>query len=68
MTGAEGINYVTVHIDDKKCERCYECIKACTNGALTLERGIYIHNAYGCAYCENCMDVCPNNAIEIREM
>ena len=37
MTGAEGVNFVTVRIDDKKCERCYECIRTCPNKALTLD-------------------------------
>ena len=68
MTGAEGINFMTVRIDDKKCERCYECIKACPNKALTLEHGIYCHNAYECSFDEYCMDVCPNEAIEILDM
>lgn len=68
MTGAEGINLVTVRIDDKKCQRCYECIRTCPTGALTLEKGIYTHNSYACSYCEVCMDVCPKEAIEILEM
>lgn len=68
MTGAEGVNFITVRIDDKKCKRCYECIRSCPNKALTLEHGIYCHNAYECAYCEVCMDVCEENAIEILEM
>lgn len=68
MTGAEGINLCTVKIDDKKCERCYECIRNCPTKALTLERGIYCHNAYSCSYCEVCMDVCPQEAIKILEM
>ena len=68
MTGAEGINFVTVRIDDKKCERCYECIKACPNKALTLEHGIYCHNAYECNYEKECEQACPENAITILEM
>ena len=68
MTGAEGINFITVRIDDKKCKRCYECISSCPNKALTLEHGIYCHNAYGCAYCEVCMDVCEEGALTILDM
>ena len=68
MTGAEGINFVTVRIDDEKCNRCYECIEVCTNKALTLDKGIFVHNAYQCAYCEVCMDVCTEEAITIKEM
>lgn len=68
MTGAEGINYVTVRIDDKKCDYCMECINTCPNDALTMEKGIFMHNAYSCAYCEVCMDVCDKEAIKILEM
>lgn len=68
MTGAEGINFVTVRIDDNKCTRCYECVNNCPTGALQLEQTIFIHNAYECAYDEYCMDLCPESAITIMEM
>jgi ferredoxin len=70
MTGAEGINYCTVKIDDKKCNYCLECINACTNKALTYDSTVkvFMHNAYECAYCEVCMDVCEQEAITILEM
>ena len=64
----QGINFITVRIDDSKCKRCYECIKSCSTGALSLEQVIFIHNAYECAYCETCMDVCPEEAIKILDM
>ena len=63
-----GVNFCTVHIDDNKCQRCYECINCCSNKALTLDNGIFVHDAYSCAYCEVCMDVCPNGAISVLEM
>ena len=68
MTGADGVNFITVRIDDSKCTRCYDCIKLCPTSALTLDKGIFIHNAYECAYDEVCMDVCPEQCIEIKEM
>ena len=68
MTGSHGINLITVRIDDRKCKRCYNCIRACKYGALTLEHGIYCHNAYECSYCYDCMSACPLDAIEILEM
>ena len=64
----EGINYNTVRIDTTKCERCYECVKGCMNNALTIDKGIFVHNPYECAYCEWCMDCCLNDAITIMEM
>ena len=68
MTGVEGVNFCTVRIDDKKCSHCLCCVHTCPNGALTLDKGIFVHSAYECAYCEVCMDVCDENAIEILEM
>lgn len=51
--------------DVKKCKKCFDCIKHCSTGALTLEKGIFKHNHMKCANCEVCMDVCPSEAIEI---
>ena len=68
MTGAEGINFITIRIDDKKCTRCYTCINICETGALSLEKGIFIHNAYECSYCKECETECENKAITILEM
>ena len=70
MTGAEGVNFVTVKIDDQKCDYCLDCVSACTNKALTYDGdvSVFMHNAYECAYCEVCMDVCEKKAIKILEM
>lgn len=68
MTGADGINFCTVRIDDNKCDYCLECIKCCPNNALTCEKGIFMHNVYECSYCEVCMDVCEKECLEILEM
>ena len=51
--------------DNKKCKKCFECIKACSTGALTLDKGIFKFNSMKCAICEYCMDVCPIEAIEV---
>lgn len=64
----EGVNFCTVRIDDKKCERCYECVKTCPTGALTLEQTIFCHNAYECNYEKECEEQCKQNAIRILEM
>ena len=70
MAGNLDVNFVTVRIDDKKCNYCMECVHACTNQALTYDNSVkvFMHNAYECAYCEVCMDVCENEAIEILDM
>ena len=64
----EGINFITVRIDDNKCNRCYECIDICPTGALSLEQSIFMHNAYECNYEKECEKVCKNNAITILDM
>ena len=70
MTGAEGVNFVTVRIDDKKCDYCMECVNTCPTGALTYDSQVkvFMHNAYECSYCEVCMDVCDQEAITILDM
>ena len=60
-----GVNLVTVRIDDSKCSRCYECMELCPTNALSLDKGIFVHNSYECSYCEVCMDICPEEAIQI---
>jgi ferredoxin len=29
---------------------------------------VFMHNAYECAYCEVCMDVCDREAIRVLDM
>lgn len=68
MTGAEGITYCTIKIDDSKCQRCLECVNNCPAGALSYHRACFMHDSYSCSYDEVCMDICPNAAITIVEM
>ncbi len=70
MTGAEGVTFCTVRIDSNKCDYCMECVNTCPNGALTYDSTVkvFMHNAYECAYCEVCMDVCEPEAIKILDM
>lgn len=68
MTEAKKINFITVEIDDNKCNKCYDCIDFCPTEALRLEQTRFIHDAYQCSYCEICMDVCDQRAIQILEM
>ena len=70
MTGAEGVNFCTVRIDDSKCDYCMECVNTCPNKALTYDGDVkvFMHDAYSCAYCEYCMDVCQYDALTILEM
>lgn len=62
------VNFMTVKIDDKRCDYCLECVSTCPNGALTYYRACFMHNAYECAYCECCEMICSNEAIKIYPM
>ena len=70
MAGSLDVNFCTVRIDSNKCDYCMECVNTCPNKALTYDNTVkvFMHNAYECAFEEYCMDVCPNNAIEILDM
>lgn len=59
------VNFMTVKIDDNKCDSCLECISVCPNNALTYYKAAFTHNPSECANCEVCMDVCPEDAIKI---
>ena len=61
------VNFMTVRIDDKKCDYCLECVNACPSGALTYDK-CFEHNGAECSYCEVCMDLCPNEAINVYPM
>jgi ferredoxin len=58
------VNFLTVRIDDKRCDYCLECTTVCPSGALTFDK-CFEHNPNECMNCEVCMDVCPNDAIRI---
>ena len=62
------VNFMTVRIDDKRCDHCLECVSVCSTGALTYYRACFMHNAYECAYCECCEMICSNEAIKIYPM
>ena len=61
------VNFMTVRIDDKRCDCCLECVNACPTGALTYDK-CFEHNGAECSYCEVCMDLCPNEAINVYPM
>jgi NAD-dependent dihydropyrimidine dehydrogenase PreA subunit len=62
------MGYITVEVDQEKCDKCYECVISCPTDALKTTHGIFTHNAYACSYCEVCMDVCPFECIKIMDM
>ncbi|MBM4241513.1 MAG: 4Fe-4S dicluster domain-containing protein [Euryarchaeota archaeon] len=59
-----------ITIDDEKCEGadCAECVEACPTAILTVKVDkIIIQYVEECNLCEICMDICPNEAIEVNE-
>ena len=63
----EGTLLCTVRIDDKKCSYCLDCVHSCPNDALTWEGDCFQHNPELCTYCELCLDLCNEEALEILE-
>jgi NAD-dependent dihydropyrimidine dehydrogenase PreA subunit len=59
-----------ITIDRKECDgaECAECAEVCAAEILIVKGDeIIIQNPEECDLCENCMDICPNEAIEVEE-
>ncbi len=51
-------------IDESKCQKCGECVAACTSNALFQPKGkVPILLPDLCSACQTCLDVCPHQAI-----
>ena len=59
------VNFMTVRIDDKRCDYCLECVSTCPNGALTYDH-CFEHNPVECMNCESCELICEYGAITIN--
>ena len=70
MAGSLDVNFLTVRIDDSKCNYCMECVNTCPNDALTYDSQVkvFMHSAYECNYEKECEQICKNNAITILDM
>ncbi len=57
-----------VSVDDQRCTRCGQCVKACPAEVLTLEAGKVQQLSIGfeCIACGHCMMVCPEECISVR--
>ena len=58
------VNPYRVRINEKKCEKCGDCIKACPMMAITPENKVLNY----CVRCGKCIETCRNSApiIDIR--
>ena len=55
-------------INCEKCTCCLECVKACKFSAITVSDGAPVLIRYFCEGCGACSIVCPEGAIEIKEV
>lgn len=53
-----------VKCDPEKCIQCGVCVKACREGALTLEDGKIVLDSSKCNNCGRCVKSCPTDAWE----
>ena len=57
---------------NEKCNGCLACVQNCPANALNNmdngNRRTILHNMSLCARCGNCWRICPQNAIEFKQM
>lgn len=66
MTGALGANHY-VQIDEKSCNGCVLCMKACPTKAIRVKEARARIEGI-CIYCGECIRVCPRKAIKAVTM
>ncbi len=47
------------------CELCLACVDRCSRGALEARDGALVHIPERCSGCGGCMEICPNDALEL---
>lgn len=52
---------------EKKCKRCYSCVRLCPAKAIKVVNGQAQVIAERCIACGNCIKVCPQHAKHIRD-
>ncbi len=50
------------------CIGCMRCVKACTTGAVTISSFCATVDADKCSRCGECIAVCPNHTIHLRQL
>ncbi len=54
--------YHSVHLDEKLCRGCINCIKRCPTQAIRVRNGKARINSKFCIDCGECIRVCPHHA------
>lgn len=55
-------------IDSNQCIKCNLCVSTCFQATLKREpQGITVNETFECMDCTECIDICPTNAIVVKE-
>jgi len=60
-----------VGIDKKKCSNCKQCIQECGRGYFSVNEAgevLFDDNSIGCNICGHCIAICPEEAIETKNL
>lgn len=56
-------NSSIIHIETGNCAECYQCIRQCSEGAISYNLGACTVVEPKCIHCARCIDSCPQNLI-----
>ncbi len=56
-----------IKINEKTCDLCGDCTRACLTNALKIEGDKLIFDHGFCIGCGACLEKCPNNSIELEK-
>ena len=58
---------MSAFVINKLCRGCQRCVRACPQGAISMELSLAQVNPDKCTECETCMEVCMHGAITMAE-
>lgn len=62
-----GFVWIKPYIDNKKCKRCAQCVKACPAKAVKIDKNKNLFvDVKKCISCFCCHELCENKSIEIK--
>ena len=51
--------------DVEKCQQCHNCVQACDDNALSVQKGKLVVDYDNCTVCGKCIPECPTDALKI---